>query len=473
MRRRPLTIALLALLAAALITGGRYAHDGLQVATGYAAKLMCSLTLVSGQKPEAVQVELLDRVLYPVSRRLEMKPADCCASASAFGLAGARAVFRRGRGCTLLSGRQESEIFALGELPPRPVLDADVAWPLGGGGAEGEAAETAEVVAAIDAAIDQAFREVDPPASGRIRQTKAVLVVHRGRLVAERYADGYDASTPMISWSMAKSVTGALVGIAVEDGLLSLEGPAPVPEWSDPADPRHAITVDQLLRMSSGLAFDETYGAVNDVSKMLFTEPDAAAYAAAMPPAAPPDGAWSYSSGTTNILARALRTSLGGNPTEFVRFAREHLFDPAGMTTAFFEHDASGTPVGSSFVFMTARDWARFGELHLRDGVVDEERILPEGWVKYGTTPTPKAPGGRYGAHWWLNAGDPGDSSTRQWPGLPADAYAARGYAGQWVLVVPSAELVVVRLGISRPDDGEEGTTDLAATVLEAVGKGS
>jgi len=239
--------------------------------------------------------------------------------------------------------------------------------------------------------------------------------------------------------------------------------------------------------MSSGLRFDETYGAVNDVSTMLFTEPDTGAFAAAFPASAAPDSAWSYSSGTSNIVARLLRSSLGGEPAAFVRYAREKLFDPAGMRSAFFEHDASGTPVGSSFVFMTPRDWARFGELHRRDGLWNGARVLPEGWVRYVTTPTPRAPEGQYGAHWWLNAGgasqpvgsdgsaaraqtkEPAVPATRPWPLLPPDAYAARGYSGQWVLVIPSAQLVVVRLGISFPDDGDDGTEQLAAALVQAL----
>jgi CubicO group peptidase (beta-lactamase class C family) len=436
---------------------------GLNVAAGYAAKLGCSLSLNSGQRPEAIQAELLDRVLAPVSRGISLKATDCCARASVFGLVHARAVYRRGFGCTLLAGVEEEELGRLEKPPARPALNPDVPWPLG------DAAPTAGADSAANQAIDAAFREPDGAESGRVRQTKAVVVVHRGRLVAERYADGYTAATPMISWSMAKSVLATLVGIVISDRLLALTEPAPVPEWSSPEDPRHAITLDQLLRMSSGLEFDENYGAVNDVSRMLFTEPDTAHFAAGFPLAADPDTVWSYSSGTSNIVARLLLQKLGGDLATFVGFARERLFDPASISSAFFEPDASGTPVGSSFVYMTARDWARFGELHRNDGVWNGKRVLPEGWVRYVTTPTPGAPDGRYGAHWWLNAGDASNPARRQWPSLPPDAYAARGYSGQWVLVIPSSELVIVRLGIAVPDDGEDGTVELARALLDAV----
>jgi CubicO group peptidase (beta-lactamase class C family) len=273
----------------------------------------------------------------------------------------------------------------------------------------------------------------------------------------------------MLSWSMAKSVLAALVGAAVLEGRLLPEAPAPVPEWGGADDPRGAITLDQLLRQSSGLDFDETYGATNDVSRMLFTHPDTGAFAAASPLAAPPERVWSYSSGTSNLVARILRDAFGGDLGGLVRFSRERLFDAAAMTTAFLEPDASGSFIGSSFAFASARDWARFGELHLRDGVWQGRRLLPEGWVRYVTTPTAAAPRGEYGAHWWLNAGAPGEPGQRSWPLLPTDAYAARGHSGQWVMVVPSAELVVVRLGLGQRDEEDDGTEELVADLLAAL----
>jgi CubicO group peptidase (beta-lactamase class C family) len=451
------------LAAAVTLSLARYAFQALRVATGYAAKLTCSLSINSKQPADRISAELLDHVLAPVSRRLTITAADCCASASAFGFVRARAVFRPGLGCTLLNGRSERELDLLEGARERRSLDPNAPWPLGEGG------PAIAPDPAIEAAIDAAFREVDPAGSGRARQTKAIVVAHQGRLIAERYADGYSASTPMISWSMAKSVLAAVVGIAVSDGRLALNESAPVPEWSADDDPRRAITLDQLLRMSSGLRFDETYGAINDVSRMLFAEPDTGAYAARSRLAAAPDTVWSYSSGTSNLVARILRDNFGKDVTKFVGYARERLFDPASITSAFFEHDASETPIGSSFVFMTPRDWARFGELHRNDGVWNGRRVLPEGWVRYVTTPTPRAPQGCYGAHWWLNAGDPSDPGERPWPSLPADTYAARGYSGQWLLVIPSRELVVVRLGIAFPDDGDDGTVEMARAVIDAL----
>jgi CubicO group peptidase (beta-lactamase class C family) len=462
--RRLITLALALGLLAAVAVGGRWLWIAVHVGAGYAAKVTCSLALNSGQDATQVVRDYVSREISPLGPVLRVAVSERGAEASALGLVRVRAVHRRGLGCTLLPDGNEARLaLARGLDLPRPTLDPAVPWPDGG------AAPAAAASPEVAAAIERAFREPDPPEPNRVRQTRAVVVVQDGHLVAERYAPGYGPETPMLSWSMAKSVLATLVGIVVADGRLALRAPAPVPEWSAPGDPRRSITLDQLLRMSSGLAFDEHYGAINDVSRMLFTKPDTGAFAASSRLEVPPDTRWSYSSGTANVVARLLRDSFGGDLTALVHYANERLFDAVGMTSAFFEPDASGTPIGSSFVFMTARDWARLGELHRRDGMWNGRRILPDGWVRYVTTPTPAAPDGRYGAHWWLNAGAPNDPARRMWPGLPTDAYAARGHSGQYVVVVPSARLVVVRLGLSIPDDGSDGAAELVADLVHAL----
>ena len=461
--RRALRLAAALALAAVVAAALTWLPTALAVGTGYAAKVTCSLAHDSGQDPERVVRDYVSYEVAPLGPFLRVEVGAGGAEASALGLARARAVYRPGLGCTLLAGGGEAGLAAAPDAgAPRPALAPDLPWPEGGAGPE------APAPAAVAAAIDRAFAEPDP-SPGRLRQVTAIVVVRRGRLVAERYAEGYGPATPMLSWSMAKSVLAALVGVAVGEGRLELRAPAPVPEWRAPGDPRGAITLDELLRMSSGLGFDEHYGATNDVSRMLFTAPDTGAFAARSAPAAPPDRVWSYSSGTSNLVARMLRDSFGGDLGALVRYSRERLFDPTGMTSAFFEPDASGTFVGSSFAFATARDWARFGELHRRDGLVDGRRILPPGWVDYVTAPTAAAPERSYGAHWWLNAGDPTDPARAAWPAMPRDAYAARGHSGQWVVVVPSAELVVVRLGLGQRDDEKDGTEDLVADLVRAL----
>jgi CubicO group peptidase (beta-lactamase class C family) len=462
-RRGALLAAGGAVLVAALAGAGWWLSTALAVGTGYAAKLGCSLAHNSGQDPARVLRDYVAWEVAPLGPFLRVELDERGAQARALGVVRARAVHRSGLGCTLVPDGNAGRLApADGIGAARPAAAPDLPWPRGG------APPGAPASPGVDAAIERAFAEPDPT-PGRLRQTTAVVVVQRGRLVAERYAAGYGPGTPMLSWSMAKSVLAALVGIAVGDGRLALRAPAPVPEWRAPRDPRAAITLDALLRMSSGLAFDEHYGAVNEVSRMLFTEPDAGAFAARSRLAAAPGSVWSYSSGTSNLLARVLRDLFGGDLGALVRFSRERLFDPVGMTSAFFEADASGSFIGSSFAFASARDWARFGELHLRDGVWDGRRILPPGWVSYVTTPTPRAPAGHYGAHWWLNAGDAADPSRAPWPALPRDTYAARGHSGQWLVVVPSSELVVVRLGLGQRDVEADGTQELVAALVSAL----
>jgi CubicO group peptidase (beta-lactamase class C family) len=278
-------------------------------------------------------------------------------------------------------------------------------------------------------------------------RTLALAVVQDGRLVFEKYDTEHGPDSTLVSWSMAKSITHALVGIAVGDGLIDTSADNLFPEWA--ADRRRDITLQHLLNMSSGLAWNEDYvdGEVSDVIEMLFgADPgnhagDHASYAASRPLVNDPGTHFYYSSGTTNLVTRVLARSLGDEPptnTRTLAFMNERLFGPVGMTTAVPKFDKAGTFVGSSYVYATARDFARFGWLYLNDGVWDGTRILPGGWVDHGRAwvASDDESGAGYGAHWWLP------------PALPG-AMAAFGYEGQFTFVVPERDLVVVRLGKS------------------------
>jgi CubicO group peptidase (beta-lactamase class C family) len=293
--------------------------------------------------------------------------------------------------------------------------------------------------ARLEAALERAFAGGPEGATGL---THALVAIRRGALALERYGaeGGRDVRLP--SWSMAKSMLHALVGIAVRDGLLDVAKPAGVPAWEAAGDPRGAITLDQLLRMSSGLAFREEYvdAEKSDVIEMLFGagKDDVAGFAESFPLAHAPDRVFSYSSGTSNIVSAILRRRLGGGDA-LRAYLHGELFDRLGMRSADPRFDAAGTWIGSSFAFATALDFARFGLLYLRDGVWDGERVLPEGWVDYARTPTRTSPEAEYGAHWWLAQDGSG-------------IFNASGYRGQYIVVDPSRDLVVVRLGASEPE---------------------
>jgi CubicO group peptidase (beta-lactamase class C family) len=459
-RAKFLLIASVAMLAALAVAANRLLPV-LRIGSAAVAISSCGSHFVSGRSLESIRADELSAARLAIFETV-VDEDDRSATAGLAPFLRAKALYRDGLGCTLVPRGGEAALRAqAAAIPKRP--SAPKPWPrwAANGASDIDAA-------AMETALDNAFREPD---ANRQRRTRAVLVVFEGRIVAERYAPGFSAETPLLGWSMTKSVVNALVGILVRQGRLDILQPAPVPEWRSPGDPRGAITLDQLLRMSSGLAFVEVYDRFpSHALEMLMGEgsADAGAYAAAQALAAEPGSAWSYSSGTSNIVARIVRRSVGGTLADQVRFARAELFDAIDMSHAVIQSDASGTFVGSSFMYATARDWARFGLLYLRDGVWNGRRILPEGWRGYSVAATREAPRGEYGAHWWLNAGAPGDPSDRPFPRVPRDLFYASGYEGQAVAVVPSRDLVVVRLGNSQRWQAWS-LEDLVADVLAAL----
>ena len=302
----------------------------------------------------------------------------------------------------------------------------------------------ARTTSSVQRVVDAAFTEPNPK---RQRRTRAIVVLRDGEIIAEQYAAGFDAHTRLAGWSMAKSVLNALVGILVGEERLSLQANALLPEWQPP-DPRAAITIEDLLRMRSGLTFSEAYADFSsDVIEMLFNQPDTAGYAARQPLNSAPGTTWSYASGTSNILSAIVRRTVGD--AAYLEWPKRVLFEPLGMTSAILEPDASGTFVCSSFMLATARDWAQFGQLFLQDGVWNGHRILPEGWVSFSTTPTAQSPGTNFGAHWWLKLAVEIGGGTSAAARIPSDTFFAIGHEAQILTVIPSRRLVVVRLGLS------------------------
>jgi hypothetical protein len=467
LRRLALVLAPLLAVGAIVAVLTRRPDTAMRVATGLVSHVLCSETFVAGLDPDRTFVETVAttpgvRLLRP-GLRYEVDRSRRTVRTTLLGRFAMEAAYHDGVGCTMV-------------LPGATAAPAPTPAPVGPAPTPVAESPTAEPAsAALRAAVERAFAE---PPEGPPRGTKAVVVMHQGRIVAERYAPGYGPDTPMLSWSMAKSVVNALVGILVRQGRLSIAGPAPVPEWRDPSDPRHPITIEHLMRMDSGLALDETNNGFDPASRMLLTRADMAGFAAAAARRAPPGTRYHYSSPSTLLLSRIVRDTVGrdavgGGPRELIAFAERELFRPVGMRRVTVEFDGVGTPVGSTFVYATARDWARFGQLYADDGVADGRRILPEGWVDYSAAPTSGSREG-YGAGFFTDRGDSEYGERRVKGGMPADSFFASGTQGQRIVISPARRLVVVRLGRSQDWDTFDirGLIRLVADVDAALGGG-
>ena len=287
-------------------------------------------------------------------------------------------------------------------------------------------------------------------------KTRTALVLYKGHLLAERYADGFDQNTPILGWSMTKSVLATLFGILEYQGRLGVEDKADIPSWK--ADDRAEISLNHLLRMQSGLAWDEDYSTISDVTKMLFMETDMAASQAKKPLVAAPTEIWNYSSGTSNLLSGILRSGFA-EYQEYLDFPYVSLIDKIGMHTMLIETDLAGNFVGSSYAWASTRDWAKFGQLYLQKGNWNGEQLFHPEWVSYVTHPTEHSDG-VYGAHFWLNA-------NGKFPDVPRDMFSANGYQGQHVFIIPSLDLVVVRTGLA--EEPQFDTNLFLREVIEAL----
>jgi CubicO group peptidase (beta-lactamase class C family) len=439
-RSRRLLLSTLGIVLACLLgTAAWFASPILSVAAGHKARVLCSGVFVSKLPATTVlddlQVDDLSVLRYVDA---SIDTAARTVTARALGVE-RRAVYRDGLGCAL----------ALDDLTPPQLPASDPAPEVAAGSSDdGLAPAPGSVIrepsAQLDAVVARAFDEPDPQ---HPRRTRAIVVLHGGRIVAEHYAAGIGPDTPLAGWSMSKSVLNALVGVLVREGRLTVDAPVPIPEWQRPGDPRAAITVDHLLRMSSGLRFDEDQDSPgSDVMRMLFGVGDIARFVTSRDTAFAPGSHWQYSNAGSNVLSVAIRHVMRDRPT-YLTFPKRALFDPLGMSSAVLETDAAGTFIGSSYVYATARDWARFGMLYLRDGVWNGTRILPHLWTDYTRTPAPADQTRRYGALFWLEIPPEYAGADSR---LPVPAFHAVGHEAQFVTIVPSRDLVIVRLGRTR-----------------------
>jgi len=454
-----------ALALAAAVRG----HDAPRVATGFAAHILCSETFVAGLDPDRVFSETMAAmpgtglIAWAMDYRVNRTRKDV--TVTLFGGGQSHAVFREGLGCYL--SHDDAAVDA--SLPPaashrQQALLPEIAGP--------SLVEPANPDLAL--APDRAFAEPEQPP---FRRTKAVVVLKDGHVVAERYAPGYGIDTPILGYSATKSVISALTGILVRQGKLRVDEPAPVAAWQNPGDPRHAITIDHLLRHTSGLAMGSSLkasllSALAPVNRMKYVAGDMAAFAEGADLESRPGSAWNYHDGNTIILSHLIRDAAGGHAADVLRFATAELFGPLGLRNVTLEFDAAGTPEGSSQMLAPARDWARFGSLYLDDGIIDGKRILPEGWVNYSAAPTENGWVG-YGAGFWTNRGDSYGAKYRTGLGWPAESFFASGTFGQYVIIIPSERLVIARFGTSANRYDIEGVSRLVTDVIAATdGKG-
>lgn len=421
----------------------------IQVATGYASKMVCSYTYLAGRDVQRSMNEDVVANGHPIMKFISVTAnrEQKWVRAKFLGIFAENvAVARQGTGCALAPDGElvKAKMYISNDIDGVLAPSKDAVWPQGD-----------RVDSTIDLNVQRLVNEPALTGPGM----RAVVVVRDGKIIAEKYGEGFDPNTPLLGWSMTKTVTAGLIGTLILDGKLQLDKKDLLPVWHD--DERKNISLADLLSMTSGLRFKEDYGAVTDVTRMLFLEPDTAKFAAAQPLDHEPGTYFSYSSGTTALLTRIWQDSIG-NEQLALEYPRRALFSPLGMRTAVLEADARGNYVGSSYLFASGRDWARYAQFLLQDGVWNGRAMLPSGYVHYMRTPsTPSmtAYGRReYGkGQVWLHGSSSGTAKGEDPDkgfSLPTDTYWFSGYDGQAIAVIPSQKLAVVRLGITPSNLG-------------------
>lgn len=422
----------------------------IRVGSGYSAKIVCSNVFIAGRDADDVLAADVQAPGHPLLKLMSVSvdKEQGTVSAGLFGVFGKSvAVVRDGLGCALVPDGDIATAKAITgpALTPAPPLDA--LWPDGDKAAASQDPEIAKIL--DDAAL---------AGTGM----RAVVVVKNGRIVAERYGAGFSEKTPLLGWSMTKTVNAAIVGTVVKDGKMAMTNQGLFGPWK--TDGRAAISLSDMMAMSSGLEFNEDYGDVTDVTRMLYLEPDMAGFAGSKPLTGEVGKVFSYSSGTAVMLSRLWQDALG-DKDKALAWPRVALFDPLGMRSAVLEADEHGTFVGSSYLYATARDWARFGQFLLQDGVWNGREILPAGFVGWMRQAAPASKVYGKGQLWIEGPGDEESPGAGTAAGLPGDTYWMEGHDGQTVAIIPSEQLVVVRLGLTPAKLGYRPQIMLAALV--------
>ncbi|AYN68073.1 class C beta-lactamase-related serine hydrolase [Euzebyella marina] len=419
-------LAVLIILAIVIYTQ----YPKLNIISGYAAKNMASTVFLAHRSAESVNANDNN---VPLIKLAEVSSNETSAEASVFGLMQRTSVCFEGIGCILVNDDFDEK--ASYRIPSRSKSTAQLPFPYGN--KEPKDTIFPEVdYQLLNKALDSAFSRPE------VQKTRTVLVNYKNQMVAERYVDGFNAETPVLGWSMTKSVLATLYGILEYQDKIDLNLPAPIEDWK--TDERKEITINHLLRMQSGLEWEEDYSSISDVTRMLFLDTDMTLGQAQKPAIAKPTEIWNYSSGTSNLLSGILRDHFETQQA-YLDFPYSALIDKIGMNSMIIETDQAGNYVGSSYAWANTRDWAKFGILYLNEGEWNGQHLFDRQWVDYITTPTAHSDG-TYGGHFWLNA-------EGKYPDVPKDMYSANGYQGQRVFIIPSKDLVIVRTGLAEEPD--------------------
>ena len=426
MRKKILKVVFL-LVVSALIYEAYNQYPRLNIVAGYSAKNMNSSIFLARRTFDFT--DNTDNNFSPVNVASDtFDNIKMTTEASVYGLLTRKAIYRDGLGSVLVPKDYEDTPVLL--APKRAKFDTKLSYPYGDLPQKDTLFQYIDYKA-ITNAVDTAFDSLN--------KTRAVLVIHKDQIIAEKYAAGFDKSSKILGWSMTKSITGTIMGILQSRKILNVNDKAPVDSWKE--DDRSKITIHNLLQMNSGLEWDEDYNNISDVTKMLFMSKNMGAVQEGKQFVGKPNGTWNYSSGTSNLLSNISRSYFNTHQA-YLDFWYSDLIDKIGMHSMTIEADIEGNYVGSSYGWATPRDWAKLGLLYLNNGNWNGDQIFDASWVNYATTPT-NTSNGRYGAHIWLNAGG-------FYPDAPKDLYSFNGYQGQRVFIIPSKDLVIVRMGLNE-----------------------
>jgi CubicO group peptidase (beta-lactamase class C family) len=402
-----------------------YNYPKLNILAGYSAKNTASSIFIGGRS--LIFTDTTDNNFTPVDLATDKVDFESkVASSSAFGLLTRRAIYREGLGAVLTLNKSDEN--ASYSIPKRTAVDHNISFPFG------NAAQKDTVFKNID------YEKLKQTVSSifGVHQSRAVLVLYKDQIIAEKYADGFDKESRLLGWSMTKSIMSTVFGVLQHQNKINISNRAPIASWQE--DVRKNITIHNLLQMNSGLEWDENYDEISDATKMLFLERDMTKMQEEKPLTGTTNASWNYSSGTSNLLSKILRKQFVSHQA-YLDFWYSDFIDKIGMNSMVVEADLSGNYVASSYAWATARDWAKFGLLYLHNGSWNGEQLFTKDWVTYITTPTPGS-NGTYGAQFWLN-------SQQQLKDVPKNMYFADGYQGQRVYVLPDQDVVVVRFGLA------------------------